>query len=386
MKTILDQINKAGDKLLGPLSPEQTYEIIVQEAIKLVNGNDGLIVLKRGRNLENVYASSVRASKVRTRNKGFTYNVFKTQKADVIHLKDFLKIHPDIVKTGIKSAILIPLAYRKKAIGVLIVRSEVDGFFTDITIETLKLFGSFATLAIRKTELHNETVKAMETRDLFISMAAHELKTPLTAISGYAQLLSRKTTDENDPRTRWIQALSGQSKKLTQSIDELLEVNRIQTGKQQYKFEECSLKKVLEEAIGNFHAAYPNRNVLFKSNINGYSDKIIADCTKLNQAIISLLDNAAKFSAQDQHIEITLFYKYNHLFFEITDHGVGIEKKDLDRIFQGLYKKGDDTIKGLGLGLFLSRNIISHHNGDMKIKSKINKGTTVAIKLPKARQ
>lgn len=386
MKDILNQINRASNKLLGSLNSEKTYEIIVQEAIKLVNGDDGFIVLKRGTSLENVFASSIKASNVITRNKGFTHDAFKTQVAKVIHLKDFLVTHPDIAKSGIKSAIFIPLTYRKKAIGVLIVRSYTDNFFDDINMETLKVFGTFATLAIRKTEIHNETLKAMETRDLFISMAAHELKTPLTAISGYAQLLSRKSVDENDPRTKWIQALSGQSKKLTQSIDELLEVNRIQTGKQQYKFEECSLKKVLQDTIENFHATYPTRNIVFHNKIEGQPDLVIADCKKLHQAVTSLLDNAAKFSSNEEKIKITLSAKYNYLFFEIIDYGVGMEKKDLERIFQGLYKKGDDTVKGIGLGLFLSRNIISHHKGDMKIKSRLNKGTTVAIKLPCAQK
>src|SRR5260221_3851234 len=178
MNDTLEKIYKAGLKFLDPLDPQQTYATIIEEAVKLVKADYGSIALQEDGEFKKVYSTSPVWFKSEVRKKANAYKVFTTGKPIILGASKTNKAHPELDEIGIKSSILIPLSYRKKAIGVLIVNSRKVQHFGENELEVLKLFGSQASLAIRKTQLYNETKQALETRDLFISMAAHELRTP----------------------------------------------------------------------------------------------------------------------------------------------------------------------------------------------------------------
>jgi len=382
MKSILDQVNKSGIKLLTPLSLEQTYETVVKEGMQLTSSEFGSLILDENKKLKRVYASDPFLYEIEPRKKGFVYNAYKNQEIIVIEGVTVAKHHPIIKSKNIKCVTLIPLTYKNQSIGVLGLHGLTMKNFSDEDKELFKIFGSLSSLAIKKAQLYNETTEALALRDRFISMAAHELKTPLTAISGYAQLLTKRLADTDSVEARWVIGLYGESRKLTQSINELTAVNHIQRGQLQYNLAKCSLAQIITDAVTEFLKTFPERKVSFLNKARKNSDFIIGDCEKLQNAIISLLDNAGKFSAPETTIEIILKLDQAQLHFEIKDHGKGIEAQDLQRIYNGLYKKGDDSVQGIGLGLFLTRNIIDYHHGDLKIKSKPNHGTIVHIKLP----
>src|SRR3989344_2861390 len=219
---ILDKIYKAALKFLVPLNLEETYALIVQEAIKLVKAQNGSIFLMEQGKLNRVYASDPLLYKIQVRNKGTTFNTFKTNKTNIIRVKLLEKVHPEFKRLGVKSIISIPLTNHGETIGVLSLQSTKSEYLTDQELDTLELFGSLASLAIRKTKLYDETKRALEARDLFISMAVYELRTPLTTISGYAQLLHSKLSGSVTPESRWVEELSWEAYRLTLLVNELL--------------------------------------------------------------------------------------------------------------------------------------------------------------------
>jgi len=381
MKNTIEDVYKASLKFLDPLTPENTYATIVHEAVKLVKGEDGLIVLKKSSGLEVVYGSSPAIRSVRIRKRGYTYQSYKEKRAFIIVPKDFVQTHPAVAEYGIKSSIFLPLSYKNKSIGVLLVRSFDNLEFTQREVEILKLFGSMASLAIRKTELYSETKYALEVRDTFLSMASHELRTPLTVINGYAQMLYKKFKNSHSVEAEWIKKLYIENIRLTNLVKELLEVNKIRSGQVQYFWVEFSVGEITSSILKQFKERFSQRHLIFMNEITDKNIKLVGDKEKIVQMTMSIFDNAVKFSSQNTDIKFTISQKKSYIVMCIEDMGEGISKDNLSRIFESFYK-GEMTKEGIGIGLYLVRSIINEHRGTIKIASKKNKGTKVMIRLP----
>ncbi len=382
MDDIIEKIYKSGLKFLEPLTPEKTYATIVNEAVRLANAESGSLFLERDRGLGRIYATSKELYQIKPRKGGFLNRSFTKREAFVVTIRGLSKIHPKLDKMGFKSVVFIPISYRQKSLGVLTVQSFVSHKFTSRELNILKLFGSMASLAIRKTELYSETKKALYTRDLFISMAAHELRTPLTSVNGYIQLLYSKLSGAETPESRWIEQLYWEGNRLTNLVNELLEMNRIKSGKLQYSLKECSLKEILERLKNNFKFSYPNRILVVKDCLENGQDSVVGDYDKIIQVFNNILDNAVKFSSEITPITMILKKIKNSFIIQIKDRGLGMHRKDLAKIFEGFQRGSGHNKEGMGLGLFLARDILTQLHGDIKITSKPNKGTLVEVELP----
>lgn len=383
----LEDIYASVLKFLIPLSTEETFETIAYEAMALVNGKNASILLEDKGALKRVYATSPLSFRIKTRSKGYRYEAFKKAKAQVIHasvVEKLKKVHPEIGEFGGKSIILIPLTNQGKPFGLLTVISSKDRMFTKKDLDVLKLFGSLASLAIRKSELYEKLKDSLETRDLFISLAAHELRTPLTTINGYVQLLLSKLAKKKPIHGEWIMELGLESQRLKNLIDEFLEINRIRTGKLQYNWQECKIREITRRVVANFKINNPDRKLIFKDKLGSINDIIIGDKDKLIQVFNNVLENAEKYSPDNRKISFTIKYDFPYFILDVTDQGQGIKQKDLPQVFKGFYKGENSLHEGMGLGLFLSKKIIESHHGEISLRSQINKGTKVRVKLPKA--
>lgn len=384
MENSLEKINNAALKFLTPLTPQATYKTIVEEALKIVDGDEGVVSLKTKEGFKIVYAYHTKEYvRFKSRKKGFSYRAIKEKRAFVVHSDELQKIHPDIVSLGVKSSIFIPLLYRNKGLGVLILQSHRDRYFTNpAELNALKLFGSFASLAIRKMQLYGEAKQSLEVRDLFISMAAHELRTPITAINGYTQLLKSKVTPDSFPYYKWLEDLSWEVLRLTLLVNELLEINKVRDGQLHYAFKESSLREIVRRSINNIKFVYPQRKIVLEDKDEQQDDIIIADFDKMLQVLINILKNAARFSPSSSEITISLHFTKSYCTICVTDHGKGIGKEDMKRIFEKYYKGKNTEEEGMGIGLYLAKNIVMQHHGTLSIDSQLNSGTIVTLKLP----
>lgn len=387
MDSTLEKVYRAGLRFLVPLTAEETYQIIVEEARKLVKGEYGSILLEQQGELQRVYANDETFFKVKPRKRGYTYTVYKTRRPIILDEKAIGKIHPEVKKIDIRSDIIVPLSYRNKTIGVLSILSSKNSHFSEKELNILKLFVPMASLAIRKTQLYDEMKKALELRDVFISMAAHELRTPLTTISGYIQLLHNRLAGDKSSESRWVEELSWESQRLNMLVNELLEASRIKNGELSYVLKECNLGVIISRAISGLQFTYPRHKVIFYNFIKtGNHDLVIGDFDKLLQVFNNVLENAAKYSEIDKNIDVSLHEKNKFLVTTITDYGKGIAKKDLPNIFEGFFRsKSAHQREGMGIGLYLAKDIVNRHKGVIKAKSKINQGTIIEVKFPKAK-
>ncbi len=386
MDSILEKINQAGLVLLESITPEETYRSVVNEAIKLVEAEHGSIFLRKENSedlLIRVYASDPFFYKIKHRRKGNVETAFRENKLVINNAAHVAKIHPIVKDKGIKSIILIPLTFRGDSIGVLAVHSLKKEHFTKKQIDVLRIFGSMSTLAIKKSQLYSETKKALEIRDMFISMAAHELRTPITSISGYIQLLHSKLGKQDTSEGKWVQALYDENKRLTSLVRELLEVNRLRAGQLQFKWQECILPTIVNQAVDEVQQRFPHRIINFKNALND-EGTVIGDNEKLLKVFDNVIDNALKYSANETNVDVALVKKNRFYLIKILDKGKGIDEADLPHIFSGQHK-GESGEEGMGIGLLFVENIVRQHRGSIDVKSKLKKGTTIEIKIPAAK-
>jgi signal transduction histidine kinase len=382
MEIELEKIYKASLKLLMPILPDETYKIIVDEAIKLVDADSGVIYLFSDSVFKPVYASAPILYEIKPRRGGNNYKAFTKKKPIIAPISDIGKAHPELKSRPIGAAIFIPLSYGNKSIGVLTLNTRDEKKFNEKTSRILVLFGSMISLAIRKAQHYEETQKALKERDQFVSMAAHELRTPLTSIHGYIQLLQTKNHRDKS-EIRWLDQLYFQSTRMTHLVNELLEINKIQSNKFEYNFQEISIKEAIERVLHDFKAIHPERNIIFIDRRKYNVDITVADYNKISQVLINLIDNAIKFSNHNTQIVVELLNTKKEYFIQIKDQGLGIPEGEIDKISEPYYRGKDHAKEGLGIGLFLVKSIINQHNGYVKIRSKVNKGTTVKVSLPR---
>lgn len=377
----LDQIYNSAEKFLTPLTLEETYARIINELIQLSGCFGGVILLYKNQHWHTAY-SNIPLPKVKTRKKGYTYHAFKLGKPLVVSFKDVANVHPEYKKISWKRSIFIPLSYSKKKLGVLVLLQKTGEKPDQKKLNMLKVFSSLATMAIKKTQLTEEIKNALDTRELFISMAAHELRTPLTTINAYIQLLQKKIPNKETISEEWIMQLVKANKRLNKLIHELLQAEQIKKGKLNYNYQEINLEETICQAVIDFKFFNPAHKLILINKL-GDNNLILGDPDKLLQVFNNVLNNAAKFSKEESKIKLTLENKQLSFIIQVKDQGVGIEKKDLDKIFQKFYKGSQEDREGLGLGLYLTKQIIKKHKGHIVINSgPNNKGTIVKIILP----
>lgn len=380
-KSKLRLFYKASLELLESQSLRQNYEVIVKWAIKLVDGKYGSIFVIKDHTPIRVYTSDSRLYSIIPRKNGNTYNAFKTRKPYLKSTKEFAPFHPIIKKMGVASGISVPLNSGKERIGVLSVLSHKNKPFKTQDLEIMKLFAPLASYSIRQQKLQEDLKNILRERDLFISMAAHEIRTPLTSIYIYTQLMAQDLDDKGSQEDKYLNKIKYGVGRLNSLVNDFLSVQQINTKSINYQFHKISIFTLLNEAIGYFYFHYPKHKVeLFKKSNEKYF--VYADAGKLHQAIVNILRNAGKYSSTRQPILISLTKEGRIISIVITDHGEGIAKHDMNHIFEKFYRNKNTKSEGMGLGLFLTKSIIEAHDGKISISSQKGKGTTVILTLP----
>lgn len=217
-------------------------------------------------------------------------------------------------------------------------------------------------------------------KDDFVNFASHELKTPLTSIKAFTQLLQRKLrTKEN---LTILQRMSIQEERLVRLINDFLDVNKIQTGDLALRKSFFDLDTLLLKIIDSFRYM----NISYEIVKIGKAEKqIFADEDRIEQVISNLLTNAMKYSPDVNKVVITVSQDDFGTLVSVRDFGVGIYKKDQEKIFDRFYRTEraeEARVSGFGLGLYIVREIIKGHGGTIWVESEKGKGSTFLFQLP----
>ena len=232
------------------------------------------------------------------------------------------------------------------------------------------------------TDIH-EIKENEELKDYFISMASHELKTPVTSIKGYVQILMTMYEDKGDDFLyNSLEKVNKQIINLTTLIVDLLDLSKIKSGSLQLNKEYVDINELITEIVKEIQHTQPDCVIEFTGKVNAL---VFIDAGRIGQVLINLLTNAIKYSPNCKQIKVSSRITKNELIVSVTDAGIGISKTDQQKIFQRFYRvsgKDEKTFPGFGIGLFIASQIIERHNGKMGVESEPGKGAVFYFSLP----
>ena len=217
-------------------------------------------------------------------------------------------------------------------------------------------------------------------KDEFIGMASHELKTPVSSIKSYLQILARNLEDGTNKEfvTKTLRHVN----KLTDLISDLLDVSKIHAGKLQLNFTSFLIENVISESIDTVAHTTESHMIMRHSTAQGVM--VYADYQRIEQVVINLLTNAAKYSPNAHSIVVHTHATDKEVIVCVQDFGIGISEKDAAKIFNRFYRvEGlSPSYSGLGIGLYISSEIIKRHNGRIWVESKEGEGSSFYFSLP----
>src|SRR3984957_12579521 len=232
-----------------------------------------------------------------------------------------------------------------------------------------------------RKKVEDELQEAVKKKDEFISIASHELKTPLTTIKAYVQLLERDISGDN-PTKLYVDRALVQIRKLDNLIVDLLDLSKIESGKLKFNKKLFEFESTLSNAVEMIRQTYPEYRIvrMGDANIQLYGDE-----TRIEQVIINYLTNAVKYSPDNKEIHVEASVHPNgRLFVRVRDLGIGIKKDPQSNIFSKFYRVEEtaNRFQGLGIGLYICAEIIRRHEGEYGVESEPGQGSVFYFSVP----
>jgi PAS domain S-box-containing protein len=295
--------------------------------------------------------------------------------------------HLEIMRRlAFRSSMTVPLQARGDVLGALaFFSSDSERRYDATDLALAEDLARRAGLALDNARLYREAQRAIRARDEFLSVAAHELKTPLTTMLGYAQMLLRymKPGDGLDEKIveRALLAIEQQSARLTRLVSRLLDIARIEGGRLRVEPTSTDLVPLVTGVVESMQSGTQSRLV-----VTQVPDRLIGmvDALRFEQVLTNLLDNAVKFSPPGSDVEVELSETSMGVArLTVTDHGPGVSAEDRDRIFDRFYQTDSGKLaSGMGLGLYISRQIVEQHGGSINAELPPDGGTRFVVMMP----
>jgi signal transduction histidine kinase len=294
------------------------------------------------------------------------------------------------------SIMLVPLKVREKVIGCIqLVNTETRRHFNEQDLELAQDLARRAAMAIDNARLYREAQRAIKIRDEFLSVAAHELKTPISSLKGYSQLISRRFSRRGEIETerlvKMVEVINRQSDKLNYLVSQLLDKTRLEAGRLELKCRLTNIAELVEEAITSARILQPetkerehNLQLILASDepFLAYVDPV-----RFEQVITNLLSNAIKYSPEGGQVDIKLTIEDSPqgklLKLSVRDYGLGVPEEHRSRLFERFYQAIHSSQNiGMGLGLYISQQIVLLHGGNIEAIFPPDGGACFVVSVP----
>lgn len=287
-------------------------------------------------------------------------------------------------KLGFTSAMVVPLSTKDKPIGAItFVTTETKRHYHQADVLMAEELATRASVAIENARLYKGSKDAITLRDDFISVASHELKTPVTSVKMFTQVLKKHSEQIGDAKAvSHLNKMDKQINKLTELIYDLLNISKIQAGKMEFREEFFDFDNAIKELVDVLQQSTNDHIIEIRGKTNM---KFRGDEERVGQVINNLVSNAVKYSPKAKKVIIHLSSDKNTIYVSVQDFGIGIAKEHFGRIFERFYRVYDTTDKtypGLGIGLYISSEIIKRHGGKLWVESNVGRGSTISFSLP----
>ncbi len=252
------------------------------------------------------------------------------------------------------------------------------------TIERIKLQEDLIKEKIEKERLEELNLL----KSYFVSNVSHDLKTPLTSIKMFAELLDSSENISKEKTHQYLKIIEGESNRLTRLVNSILDYSKIERGIKEYQFTKFDAIESFQRVINLMEYQFKMNEFIIIKSIPQKQIHIFADEDSFHEAIINLISNAIKYSPDKKQIEFAIETSDHYLIVEIKDSGCGIPDEDIKQIFNPYFQSSNTKMlnhKGIGLGLTIVKNIIDAHKGKIEVKSSLVNGSTFKLFFPLAK-
>ncbi len=298
---------------------------------------------------------------------------------------------------NIKSALFVPMMARGRVLGYIGL-DQVDAAHEFSTAEQ-RLMGGIANmiaLALENAALFEANtraaslVEANRLKDEFLGIASHELKTPMTTIQGYVQVLRRRASQESLDKAallRVVDTIGDQTRRMNRLVDELLDISRIEAGRLEIHHEVVDLEQLLAQVVEQQQMTNDQVTIRLQVAEDATHLQVIGDEARLQQVALNLLSNALKYSPDESSVSVGLQRVDGTAVISVRDQGVGISEAEQVHLFERFFRTEgarQSGVSGLGLGLYIASSIVRQHGGRMWVESQPGQGSAFFFSVPLA--
>jgi|GEM_PF-2787719 len=285
---------------------------------------------------------------------------------------------------GVESIAAVPLLCRDRLLGVLVVGARADLVFTPDQIGFMELVANRLANAIDNASRYEDARQSIVAKDRFLSIASHELKTPMTGILGWTQLLRNETDPELQREA--LRSIEESARAQARLVEDLVDSARIREGKVVLQMAECDLTGLVDSAMRTVAPQAEQCGVLLETVHERRLVPVLADPNRIQQAVWNLLSNAIKFTPQGRHVRCTTLVRERTAMVRVDDEGAGIDPAFLSRVFNAFeQEERGKAAGGLGLGLHIVATIVKMHGGAIHAHSGgVGHGASFIVELPLA--
>lgn len=298
-----------------------------------------------------------------------------------------------------RSQLTLPIIHKQQVIGALVVESNEFDDFDEEDLDAAASLVNVAAPSIANAQLYEQVNEANRAKSEFVSMVSHELKTPITAICGYTDLMLAGLTGEvNDKQKSFLETITANIRRMDNLIKDLTDISRIETGQLSVHLEPIVFANVVSETMQATRSIHEGKNITVQLQMPNDLPPVLGDHSRLVQVLTNLLSNAYKYSPPDTVVLVTVQPDYapsNNglhsprpvLICAVKDGGYGISAEDQARLFTKFFRSEDSNIRtspGTGLGLSITKGIVELHKGEIWLESELGQGTTFYFTVPLA--
>lgn len=367
------------------------YPIAITRSAEVIQG-----IALTGKSLPEItirldYSDNLVVNAIKKRERQITSNIL-----DIFDPQITQEIADEIEKiTRIKTLVIYPLYLGKRALGALTIglSKKIDDL-SRTERETLEQLIDLVAIAIDRAQLHadlksaNEKLQELDKlKDEFVSLASHELRTPMTAIKGsLSTILEGYAGDVSSLSKEFLTAAYNENDRLIRLVNNLLNISRIEAGRFNFTMTKVDVDKLITEVVRNLQPAASERSIFLKYEKDGPMSPVWGDEDKVKEVLINLVGNATKFTHKGG-ITVRATTKDGMIVTSVTDTGSGIVQEDMERLFKKFSQVGGNYARpagGTGLGLYICKQIVENLKGKIWLESTLGVGSTFYFSLPVA--
>jgi signal transduction histidine kinase len=307
-----------------------------------------------------------------------------TQSAHVLKL---------IEKEGFRDVVLVPLTAKDRRLGLLCFVTRPGEVVRDSKLAALASLSSQLAVALRNIQYNEELARKNEElthldqlKSDFMATMSHELRTPLTSVIGYSDMLLSGVTGElNERQTQFVSSILTNGESLLNLINDVLDLTKIEAGRLELNLEAVDLRSALLGVLPVVKPRAADKRIKVSTYLPTDVPTIIADPAKFNQVLLNLLTNAIKYTHDNGNVSVEARGQDGFVEIWVTDTGIGIGQEDIDRIFQRFTQVDSSASRsqgGTGLGLAITKELVELHGGQIRVQSKLGKGSSFIFTVP----